>query len=184
MRTWIVAFWAFVVAQSDGAAPLGPSRRERDRHAAVAAGERAGERGRFALRPTPRHHRRHDRVGSGRIGDRLERRGVATAIAGARPHLWPDRFRRLRGAYVRHDCKRRADASRRDLGVTFDGGIWPCRARRLGRRRRTRRRRRAGAGRRDGSPCSRCSRQESFSARSLCGGRSEKSDLRIVGISQ
>ena len=45
MRTWIVAFWTFVAARNDGATRCRSHRRERDRHAAVAAGERPGKRG-------------------------------------------------------------------------------------------------------------------------------------------
>jgi MFS family permease len=53
---------------------------------------------------------------------------------------------RLRSPDARYDCERGANATWRDVGVTFDGWIWSCRARRLGRRRCTRRRRRASQG--------------------------------------
>ena len=144
MRTWIVAFWACVVAQSDGSAPIGPIAVSvivtlLSLPASVLGNEAALRYGR---------HRAVTAVMIASAAVALAiglSVGASSCTTGTCPHLWPDRFSRLRGPYVRHDCKRRADATWRDVGVTLDGGIWPCRARRLGRRRRTRRRRRAGA---------------------------------------
>jgi predicted MFS family arabinose efflux permease len=142
MRTWLVAFWAFVVAQSEGAAPIGPITVSvivtlLSLPASVLGNEAALRYGR---------HRAITAV-------MIASAAVALAIGfsvGAPPLLLLPIVLiyglTVSADYVRDDCERGANATWRDVGVTFDGWIWSCRARRLGRRRCTRRRRRASQG--------------------------------------
>ena len=132
MRTWIVAFWTFVLAQSDDSALLGPitvsvivtllslpasvlgneAALRFGRHRAISAVMVASAAVALAIRP--------------------QRGIVASAIARARPHLRRNHSRRLGRTYVRHDRKRHAGLSWGDSGTAFDRGIRPFRAGWLG----------------------------------------------------
>src|SRR6516164_4476183 len=132
MRTWIVAFWTFVLAQSDNSALLGPitvsvivtllslpasvlgneAALRFARYRAISAVMVASAAVALAIRP--------------------QRGIVASAIARARPHLRRNHSRRLGRTYVRHDRKRHAGLSWGDSGTAFDRGIRPFRAGWLG----------------------------------------------------
>ena len=80
MRTWIVAFWTYVVARNGDTALLVADHRQRHRHGALAARQHPRQRGRDPFRPPSRHHRRDGRLRRGRAGDRFLRRRVAALL--------------------------------------------------------------------------------------------------------
>ena len=91
MRTWIVAFWTFVMEQNNGMAPLGGSVRERHRDLVVATSKRVRERSGPPLRASPRHHYCHGLVCGGCVGHWLQYNRVPAVLASLSLLVWPYR---------------------------------------------------------------------------------------------
>ena len=104
MRTWLVSFWTFVAARNAGDVLIGPIALSVIVTCAVVAGEHSRQRGRAALRPSPRRQLDHDRFGAGRSCDRLQRT-LSPLIVLLLSWLWLHGAGELRCADIRHELK-------------------------------------------------------------------------------
>ena len=172
MRTWIVAFWTFVMAQNNGMAPLGAVSVSVIVTLLVATGKRAGKRSRAALRASPRHHL---------VMVRRRRWHWTLALMHARHRCscspscfcMGSPFLQIWGTYIGHKRQRRAGASRRHLGAALDGWLSAFRRWARGQSALCSMLRAVQQSHRRGWRCSYCLLRQYFSAPLRCCGRTQ-----------
>jgi hypothetical protein len=108
VRTWIVAFWAFVAGQNTGAVPLGPVAVSvifalLAMPASILGNEAALRFGRHRALTVLM-----GRLSSGRDGNRTLCRSLAAAVVGAHHDLWPRRAGGFWRADFRHGDERQS----------------------------------------------------------------------------